>query len=107
MDNFWDYNVWGAIFIFATLLGSLLAGNALKKSLPILQDSLIPTSVIGGGLIIVIAAIYKGITGNVLFDTQIFGGNGTATLEIITYHALALGFIASAFKLLIIFKFFI
>ena len=98
MDNFWDYNVWGAIFIFATLLGSLLAGNALKKSLPILQDSLIPTSVIGGGLIIVIAAIYKGITGNVLFDTQIFGGNGTATLEIITYHALALGFIASAFK---------
>ena len=98
MENFWDYNVWGAIFIFATLLGSLLAGNALKKAIPLLHDSLIPTSVIGGALIIVVAAIYKAITGNILFDSQIFGGNGTSTLEIITYHALALGFIASAFK---------
>ena len=98
MENFWDYNVWGAIFIFAALLGSLLAGNVLKKSIPLLHDSLIPTSVIGGGLLILIAAIYKGVTGDVMFDTEIFGGKGTSTLEIITYHALALGFIASAFK---------
>ena len=33
-----------------------------------------------------------------MFDAAIFGGNGTSTLEVITYHALALGFIASAFK---------
>jgi ESS family glutamate:Na+ symporter len=33
-----------------------------------------------------------------MFDTAIFGGNGTAMLELITYHTLALGFIASAFK---------
>ena len=98
MQNFWDYNVWGAIFLFAALLGSLLVGNVLKKSTPFLQDSLIPTSVIGGGILIVIAAIYKAITGDVMFDTAIFGGKGTETLEIITYHTLALGFIASAFK---------
>jgi len=98
MENFWDYNVWGAILLFAALLGSLLAGNALKKSIPLLQESLIPTSVIGGGIIIVVAAIYKAITGDIMFDTAFFGGKGTSTLEIITYHALALGFIASAFK---------
>ena len=98
MENFWDYNVWGAILLFAALLGSLLAGNALKKSIPLLQESLIPTSVIGGGIIIVVAAIYKAITGDIMFDTTFFGGKGTSTLEIITYHALALGFIASAFK---------
>jgi len=33
-----------------------------------------------------------------MFDTAFFGGNGTTNLELITYHSLALGFIASAFK---------
>ncbi len=96
MSNFWDYSVWGAILLFAVLLGSLLVGNVLKKTIPLLRVSLIPTSVIGGIVLIVVAAIYKAITGEVMFDSEIFGGNGTATLEMITYHALALGFIASA-----------
>lgn len=98
MENFWDYSVWGTILLIAVLLGSLLVGNVLKKSISILRNSLIPTSVLGGTVLIIIAAIYKGITGNVMFDVELFGGNGTAMLEIITYHALALGFIASAFK---------
>ena len=33
-----------------------------------------------------------------MFDTAFFGSNGTAMLELITYHCLALGFIASTFK---------
>ena len=33
-----------------------------------------------------------------MFDSSIFGSSGTTKLEIITYHALALGFIASTFK---------
>ena len=98
MENFWDYNVWGSILLFAVLLGSLLVGNVLKKGIPLLRQSLIPTSVLGGTVLIIVAAIYKGITGNVLFDIALFGTNGTAKLEIITYHALALGFIASTFK---------
>ncbi len=98
MENFWDFNVWGSILIFALLLGSLLAGNILRKAIPFLRNSLIPTSVLGGTILIIIAAIYKAATGNVMFDIKLFGGNGTATLEIITYHTLSLGFIASAFK---------
>ena len=96
--NFWDSNVWGFILLFAVLLASLLAGNILKKSIPFLQKSLIPTSVVGGAILLIVSWIYKAITGVVLFDTMAFGGNGTAILEIITYHTLALGFIASAFK---------
>ncbi len=98
MENFWDYSVWSTVLLFAVLLGSLLVGNMLKKGIPLLQSSLIPTSVLGGGVLIVIAAVYKALTGNVMFDAALFGGNGTAKLEIITYHTLALGFIASAFK---------
>lgn len=98
MLNFWDSDVWGWIILFAVLLGSLLVGNIIKKSIPLLRDSLIPTSVLGGAILLIVAAIYKWITGEVMFDTAVFGGSGTTNLEIMTYHALALGFIASSFK---------
>lgn len=98
MGNFWEYSVWGFFNLLAVLLLSLLAANVLKKTIPFLQASLIPTSVLGGGILVLTAGIYKVIAGEVMFDTAFFGGNGTANLELITYHTLALGFIASAFK---------
>ena len=98
MENFWDFNVWGTYHVIAVLLVSLLAANILKKSIKWLQDSLIPISVLGGGILIVVAGIYKLITGDIMFDTAFFGGNGTATLELLTYHTLALGFIAATLK---------
>jgi len=98
MNNFWDYSVWGTLNIIAALLISLLAGNVLKKSIPLLQASLIPTSVLGGCLLLIVSGIYRLITKETLFDAAFFGGNGMMTLEMITYHTLALGFIASTFK---------
>ena len=98
MENFWDYSVWGFINLLAVLLGSLLVANVLKRHIKWLQASLIPTSVLGGGILLVIVGIWRVITGEDLFETPFFGGNGTATLELITYHMLALGFIVSAFK---------
>lgn len=98
MSNFWDFSVWGSFNLLSVLLASLLIANIIKKSIPLLQASLIPTSVLGGGILIVVAGVYKLVTGDVMFDTPFFGGNGTANLEMLTYHTLALGFIASTFK---------
>lgn len=98
MTNFWDYNVWGGINLVAVLLLSLLVANLLKKSFRIFRVSLIPTSVLGGIMLLIIAAIWNAVTGKPLFDTAFFGGNGYAGLEIITYHALALGFIATSMR---------
>ncbi len=98
MGNFWDYSVWSWILLFGVLLGSLLVGNMLKKGIPLLRGSLIPTSVLGGGVLLIVAAIFKAVSGHVMFDTGIFSNKGTENLEIITYHTLALGFIASSFK---------
>lgn len=98
MSNFWDFSVWSQFNLLAVLLGSLLVANIIKKSIPILQASLIPLSVLGGGVLIVVAGVYKLVTGDIMFDTPFFGGNGTADLETLTYHTLALGFIASTFK---------
>ena len=98
MVAFWDFSSWGFFNLMAVLLLSLLAANMLKRSIRLLEESLIPTSVLGGILLLVLSTIYKAITGNELFDTSFFGGQGTAWLELLTYHTLALGFTASALK---------
>ena len=98
MENFWDFKVWSGFNLVSVLLISLLVASILKKIFPALKASLVPTSVLGGGILIVVAGVYKLITGDIMFDTAFFGGNGTAVLEIITYHALALGFVASTLK---------
>lgn len=98
MIHFWDSDIWSWMLLFAFLTGSLLVGNTLRRKIAFLRNSLIPTSVLGGGVLLIFTSIYKAITNEVFFDTAIFGGNGTTALEIITYHALALGFIASSLK---------
>ena len=98
MANFWDFSVWGTVILASALIVSMLVANMIKRSLPVLKNSLIPTSVLGGLLLLIISIIYEAVTEVPLFNTAVFGGNGLATLEVITYHSLALGFIASAFK---------
>ncbi len=98
MESFWDYSVWGSFNLLAVLLLSLLGANILRRSIPALKNSLIPVSVLGGGILLIIAELFKLITGTAMFDTAFFGGNGTDKLEILTYHCLALGFIAATFK---------
>ena len=98
MENFWESEVWGFVNLIAILLISLLAANLIKKSVKPLKYSLIPTSVLGGLILLIVNVIYTAITGNNVFDTEFFASKGSATLEIITYHCLALGFIATTFK---------
>ncbi|MBQ2763419.1 MAG: hypothetical protein IJF43_00065 [Firmicutes bacterium] len=98
MESFWGYNVWGFINLFGVLLLSLFAANIVKRYVRFFRESLIPTSLLGGGILLLIAGIYKLVTGEMFFDTDFFGGHGMELLEMITYHALALGFIASALK---------
>ena len=98
MENFWDYKVWGTVNLVAVLLLSLLAANTLKRKIPFLEKSLIPTSVLGGTLLLVIAGFYDLVAKTPMFETKFFAENGYNTLETITYHTLALGLIASTFK---------
>ena len=95
--NFWDFSSWGFFNLIAVLLGSLLVAQMLKRSIPALEASLIPTSVLGGGILLVVSTIYNAVTGQELFNTAFFGGNGTAWLELLTYHMLALGFTGCAY----------
>ena len=98
MNSFSDSNVWGFILLLTLLLGSLMVANIFKRRIPFLRNSLIPNSVLGGIIILLVEWIYKFISGKAFFDSGMFGFSGHNTLEIITYHCLALGFIASSLK---------
>ena len=98
MLDFWEFSAWGAISLFGTLLISLLIANIVKRKVPFLRNSLVPSAVLGGLMLLAVSVTYEAISGELFFNTTYFGGNGAAELELITYHALALGFIATAFK---------
>lgn len=98
MTSFSDSNVWKFLLLMALLLGSLLVANVFKRKIPFLKKSLLPNSVLGGIIILLVEWIYKLASGNQLFEAAVFGTNGNDTLELITYHCLALGFIASSFN---------
>lgn len=105
--NFWDSNVWSFILIAAILLSSMMLAHVLKKNIPFLNRSLIPTSVLGGVIILIFTTVYKVITKEPFFDLNIFSivntdgekvVKGNQVLETITYHCLAIGFIAMGFR---------
>ena len=118
--DFSDFSAWGIVTLVAALLLSLLFANMLKRRIPFLRKSLIPTSVLAGLLILIVSSIYTIAShGGYLFELGFFGSpskeaiklledgvikdtdlapTGLELLEIITYHSLALGFIATTFK---------
>ena len=88
--NFWDVEVWSFVITLAILFGAMLLANALRRQIPLLRRSLIPSSVLGGFLVLIADAIFKGIFGHSMFNTS--------TLEALTFHGLGLGFVAMAMR---------
>ena len=98
MNSFSDSNVWNFVLLLTLLLGSLMIANIFKRRIPFLKNSLIPNSVLGGIVILLFEWVYLLCTGIRVFESNMFGNSGNETLEMITYHCLALGFIASSLK---------
>lgn len=96
--NFWDYEVWSFMLIIGILLSSLLLANIMKQKIKFLKKTLIPSSVLGGIIILVLVSIYRLITKETFFNLPIFQGHGISVLETITYHCLGIGFIAMALR---------
>ncbi|MCF0136834.1 MAG: hypothetical protein HUJ66_00555, partial [Oscillospiraceae bacterium] len=89
-SSFWDVSVWTLVITFSLLFGGMLIANMLRRLIPALRKSLIPSSVLGGFLILAADAAFKAIVGHSMFDVT--------TLEALTYHGLGLGFVALALR---------
>ena len=87
--QFWDQGVWTFVIQLTVLLGGMMFANMLRRMIKPLRQSLIPSSVIGGFLVLGISTLFKSF-GILIFQTN--------TLEMLTYHGLGLGFVAMALK---------
>ena len=94
----WDFSlnnfesVWAVIVQLGLLLVFLVLGNVLRRSIPFLRKSFIPSALIGGVLLALLGLFIKWVSPNdfLLIDKQI--------MKVVTYHALAIGFIATTLK---------
>ena len=89
-QNFWDLSVWNLMIELTILLVGMLTANMLRRLIKPLRQSLIPSAVLGGFIILFGNLAYEGIFGYSLFNT--------VTMETLTYNGLGLGFVAVALK---------
>ena len=87
IESFGDEGVWSFLIQIFILILALLVGNILRRKIPFIRRSLIPTSLLGGLLILLLKLLP-------FYDNIV----NQATMEIITYHALGIGFIALGLK---------
>ncbi|MBR2806404.1 MAG: hypothetical protein IKE18_06460, partial [Oscillospiraceae bacterium] len=88
--NFWDAPVWSFVVTLTELLAAMMVAHILIQVVPLIKKMMIPSSVLGGFLILFVNFIYKLITGSPFLERSI--------LEILTYHGLGLGFVAMALQ---------
>ena len=91
----WDFTLanYDAVWAFMVQLGLLLlfmlAGNILRRTIPLFRKCLIPSALLGGTLLLLIDISLKPF-GIFLVDNRV--------MQVITYHCLALGFAAMGLK---------
>ena len=78
--------LWSPIIQIGIIAGVILLANTLRRKVKFFAQSLMPTAVLGGFILLVLRNL-----GIVNLDT--------AFLETLTYHALALGFIAQSLRI--------
>lgn len=88
--NFWDNGVWSFVLTISILLAAMMAANGLRNLIPPLRRMMIPSSVLGGFLLLLVSFLLEKLLGYSLFEGS--------TLESLTYHGLGLGFAAMSLR---------
>ncbi len=99
IQNYESFATWGPIIYFVILGILLLFGNIIRRKIPIFRKSLLPTAVIAGLIGLLIKEIVvrpMAVSGFLVTESGIIAFNNF--LNLITYHTLALGFIAMGLK---------
>ena len=88
--NFWDQSIWSFVITLTVLLLAMLVATVLRQRFSLIRRFMIPSSVLGGFLILLANVIHLLITGRHIFDR--------ALLETLTYPGLGLGFAAMSLR---------
>lgn len=87
VTSFATPEVWNTLIQFFIVAVAVLAGNVLRRKVKLMRRSLIPSALLGG-LIILVFKLWPAFAD--LIDKHF--------MEVVTYHALALGFIAMSLR---------
>ena len=102
--SFAELNAWTFVMVFGALLAGMLVGAAIKHLIPGLKKTLVPISVLGGIVLLIISTVVYFAAGDYLFNLPAFGDGsdgamtGMQVLELVTYHCLGIGFVASGMR---------
>ena len=88
--NLWDANVWSFVITMTMLFVAMIIANTLRNTIPALRRLMIPSSVLGGFILLIANTIFKNCLNIELYQTSL--------LETLTYHGLGLGFSAMALR---------
>lgn len=88
LENF--DSVWAGFLQLFVLVAFILIGNILRRVIPFLKKSYIPSSLIGGLLLLLLNLASQALFEKPVVDPRL--------MQIVTYHALAIGFIAMTLK---------
>lgn len=94
---FSDISNWGFLIQIFYVVFALAVANILRRKVPFLRRSLIPTAIIAGLIILIFKTFIKYVLGIDGTEENAFMVN-ESIMELITYHMLGLGFIAVALK---------
>lgn len=91
--TFWEFEIsfYESFMLLGILIVVFLLANVIRRKVGFIRNSLLPTAVIGGILMLVLKILP-------VFDGILNDADNNHFLEAITYHTLALGFIAIALK---------
>lgn len=94
--NTWTFDlsaietVWIFVLQVVLLLTALLIANTLRRTIPFLRKAFIPSALIGGLILFLINLLFVYVFHIDLINKRM--------MQVVTYHALAIGFIASTLK---------
>lgn len=78
--------LWSVILQFGVIAAMILISNILRRKIPFVRKSLLPTAVLAGFILLILRSVH-------LFEMN------TEFLEMITYHGIAIGFIALSLRI--------
>ena len=84
-------SVWTFILQVVLLLVALLIANTLRRVIPFLRKAFIPSALIGGLILFLVNLLFVYVFHIDLINKRM--------MQIVTYHALAIGFIAMSLKI--------
>ena len=93
-----NISLWSLIIQVGLIALFLLLANTLRRKIPFFRKSLMPTAVLAGFLFLILRTLASKLIAPEAFADLPYNPSDTTLLETITYHGIAIGFIALSLR---------